>query len=260
MSPQQDEYREEDEPEDYASRSIFAAGWFRAVLVLTVLAIVVVVSLPYLLDWFEPSGPPQAPKSQSRPAGPSTSRTAPSVETPSTLVPAPPPAPKAQTPAATAIPAAPSAAPAKPPPDKPAVVAAPRPAGPAPATAPKLTPEAGSSKPTAAVRRPGASASPAPAAAVARGESAANHWVQVGIFKDPRNAENLAKTLRGEGFPVQVARVTREAGSRDPGGLAAGTYHLVRAGGFPDRGRAVSARDELKAKGHLGFLTQGPAK
>ena len=58
MSSEQDEYREEDEPEDEGSRSIFAAGWFRAVLVLTVLAIVVVVSLPYLLDWFEPSAPP----------------------------------------------------------------------------------------------------------------------------------------------------------------------------------------------------------
>ena len=83
MSPQQDEYREEDEPEEYASRSIFAAGWFRAVLVLTVLAIVVVVSMPYLLDWFEPTAPP-APRSQKQPADSPTARTAPSGETPST--------------------------------------------------------------------------------------------------------------------------------------------------------------------------------
>ncbi len=54
MSPERDDYRDDDDREEFASRSIFSAGWFRAVLVLTVLAIVVVISLPYLLNWFEP--------------------------------------------------------------------------------------------------------------------------------------------------------------------------------------------------------------
>ena len=57
MSPERDDYRDDDEQEEFASRSIFSAGWFSAVLVLTVLAIVVVISLPYLLNWFEPSPP-----------------------------------------------------------------------------------------------------------------------------------------------------------------------------------------------------------
>src|SRR5262249_27561955 len=42
---------ESDEP---AARSLFAAGWFRALLVLTAFAAGGVVALPYLLDWFEP--------------------------------------------------------------------------------------------------------------------------------------------------------------------------------------------------------------
>ena len=53
MATEQDpeEFIEEDEQDEIARRSIFSAGWFRALLVLTVLAIVVVVSLPYLLNW-----------------------------------------------------------------------------------------------------------------------------------------------------------------------------------------------------------------
>ena len=62
MSPERDDFREEDEQEEFAPRSIFSAGWFRAVLVLTVLAIVVVISLPYLLNWFEPTHPARVAK------------------------------------------------------------------------------------------------------------------------------------------------------------------------------------------------------
>jgi hypothetical protein len=61
-SPERDDDRDEDEREEFASRSIFSAGWFRAVLVLTVLAIVVVISLPYLLHWFEPLPPARVAK------------------------------------------------------------------------------------------------------------------------------------------------------------------------------------------------------
>ncbi|MGH7416534.1 MAG: SPOR domain-containing protein, partial [Candidatus Rokuibacteriota bacterium] len=93
-------------------------------------------------------------------------------------------------------------------------------------------------------------------AAVTPGKSAAKpaaasggYWVQVGAFKESRNAEGLAKTLRSEGFAVQVSTVTREQ-----------PMHVVRVGGYPDRSKASAAREELQGKGHAGFVTQGPAK
>ena len=76
-----------------------------------------------------------------------------------------------------------------------------------------------------------------------------SYWVQVGAFKESRNAEGLAQTLRSEGFPAQVATVTR-----------AEPLHVVRIGGYPDRAKASAARQELQGKGHSGFVTQGPAK
>jgi cell division protein FtsN len=71
----------------------------------------------------------------------------------------------------------------------------------------------------------------------------------VGAFKASRNAEGLAKTLRSEGFSVQVTEVTRAA-----------PLHLVRVGGFSDRSRATAAREDLQGKGHTGFVTAGPPK
>jgi len=73
--------------------------------------------------------------------------------------------------------------------------------------------------------------------------------VQVGAFKESKNAEGLARTLRSEGFTVQVATVTRG----EP-------LHVVRVGGYADRGKATAAREELQGKGHSGFIMQGPAK
>ena len=73
--------------------------------------------------------------------------------------------------------------------------------------------------------------------------------MQVGAFKESKNAEGLARTLRSEGFTVQVATVTRG----EP-------LHVVRVGGYPDRGKATAGREELQGKGHSGFVTQGPAK
>src|SRR5947207_5980787 len=67
--PDRDEFHEDDEQDDIAQRSIFSAGWFRALLVLTVLAIVVVVSLPYLLNWLEPT-PTTVPKPQTKASEP----------------------------------------------------------------------------------------------------------------------------------------------------------------------------------------------
>ena len=240
--PEQDDFLEDEEQEEYGQRSIFATGWFRAVLVLLVLAVVGVIAVPLIGGWFEPTPPP--PKVISKPSEPSSTL----VPVPSTPPPATPPV--SQMPSAAAPPAAPppAAAPApavQPPPTPPPAVSSPAPA-PArpempPASAPKAAEKAKAPERTAAVT-PSKSA-PKPAA------SSGNYWVQVGAFKDSGNAEGLARKLRSEGFSAQVTRVTRE----EP-------LHVVRVGGYPDRSRAVAAREELQGKGHTGFVASGPVK
>ena len=172
--------------------------------------------------------------------------------------------------------------------------------------------------------RPAASAKPSAEAA------SGNYWIQLGAFKEQKNADALAKTLRDAGFPVQVTPLRSGGGGetkgaaqqhelfvtetsvdkvnaalkgrgkaqpvsggvavkpafslqdamtvskrltdgglkvviRPAGSLAApsqgqGTLHAVRAGGYSNRTSALAARDELAAKGHQGFVAEGPAK
>jgi len=239
--PEQDDFLEDEEQEEYGQRSIFATGWFRAVLVLLVLAVVGVIAVPLIGGWFEPTTPP---KVMSKPSEPSSTL----VPVPSTPPPATPPA--SQMPSAAAPPAAPppAAAPTpavQPPPMPPPAVSSPAPA-PArpempPASAPKAAEKTKAPERTAAVTPSKSAAKPA--------ASSGNYWVQVGAFKESGNAEGLARKLRAEGFSAQVTRVTRE----EP-------LHVVRVGGYPDRSRAVAAREELQGKGHTGFVTSGPAK
>jgi outer membrane biosynthesis protein TonB len=224
--PEDDDFLDDEEQEEYGQRSIFATGWFRAVLVLLVLAVIAVIAVPLIGGWFEPTPPPKVvttkpseptpapPPSVPAPAPP------PKVETPA---PAPPPA--AQMPTQAPTPAPPPAVPVTPP-----AVSAP-PEKPAPSTASK------------------AAEKPAEKTKAARPAAAGSYWVQVGAFKESKNAEGLARTLRSEGFTVQVAKVTRD----EP-------LHVVRVGGYPDRSRATAAREELQGKGHSGFVTHGPAK
>jgi len=87
-----------------------------------------------------------------------------------------------------------------------------------------------------------------------------NYWVQLGSFKDSGNAARLAKKVRGQGFPVQVTSVARSEDGTPTRGGAGTTYYLVRAGAFTDRTRALTVRDDLKARGHAGFLSEGTAQ
>jgi len=226
--PEEDEFLEDDEQEEYGQRSIFATGWFRAVLVLLVLAVIAVIAVPLIGGWFEPTPPTRTVSKPSEPApAPSTP--------PPAVTPAPPPA---QMPSA----GAPAPAPATPTPAPPAASAPAAPARPEmPASAPGKAAE--KAKPTEHV------AAATPGKSAARPAAAGSYWVQVGAFKESRNAEGLARKLRAEGFPVQVARITRE----EP-------LHVVRVGGYPDRSKASTAREELQGKGHAGFITRGPAK
>ncbi len=50
---EQGHFHAPDGNEDEAVRSLFAAGWFRATLVFTTLAVVLMLALPYVLDWYE---------------------------------------------------------------------------------------------------------------------------------------------------------------------------------------------------------------
>src|SRR5574342_397854 len=230
-NPDQEEFLEDDEHDQIARRSIFAAGWFRALIVLTVLAIIVVVSLPYLLNWLEPTPPPPA-KTQAKSSAPAPG---PAGASPGTTSPAPtllPSAPTAPLPKAEVSPQTEPLAKGKEPKSAPAAPtrAAPRQAA-EPAPAAKVEVAKSAPGPT----RGGA----------AEGGSPGGYWVQVGAFREERNAEALAKQLRGENFPVQISAVTR--GGASVPALAkttAGQSQLFITGSTPD---AVNAA--LKGKG-----------
>lgn len=229
--PEQDDFLEDEEQDEFdGQRSIFATGWFRAVLVLLVLAVIAVIAVPLIGGWFEPTPPPKlvTPAPTPKPSAPAPPPGAPTPATP----PAPAPsaaAPPAAPPAAVAPPAAPTPAPT-PAPARPEI----------PATSP---PTKAAEKAKAPERTAAMAPSKAPAA------SGGSYWVQVGAFKESRNAEGLAKTLRSQGFSVKVTEVTRDA-----------PVHVVRVGGYPDRSRATAAREDLQGRGHTGFVTAGPAK
>jgi cell division septation protein DedD len=245
--PEQDDFLEDDEHDDFeGQRSIFATGWFRAVLVLLVLAVIAVIAVPLIGGWFEPTPPPKlaTPPPTPKPSAPAPP---PSAATPATP-PAPAPsaaAPPAAPPATVTPPAAPTPAPTPPPPSAATPAPTPAPARPEiPATSPptKASEKAKTPERTAAMA-PSKSSAKAPAA------SGGGYWVQVGAFKESRNAEGLAKTLRSQGYSVKVTEVTRDA-----------PVHVVRVGGYPDRSRATAARVDLQGRGHTGFVTSGPAK
>jgi cell division protein FtsN len=251
--PEQDDFLEDEEQDEYeGQRSIFATGWFRAVLVLLVLAVIAVIAVPLIGGWFEPPAPPKlvTPAPIPRPSAP----TPPPAVAPSTPAPTPatPPAPG---PSATAPPAVTPApvtppAPATPAPSSPpaAITPAPTPTPARPEIPPASSPTRAAEKAEKA-KAPERTAALAPSKSTPKAPAAGNYWVQVGAFKEGRNAEGLAKTLRAEGFAVQVTQVTRDA-----------PLHVVRVGGYPDRSRAAAAREDLQGKGHAGFVTSGPPK
>ena len=241
--PEQDDFLEDEEQEEYGQRSIFATGWFRAVLVLLVLAVIAVIAVPLIGDWFEPT---PLKVVVTKPGEPS-----------STLVPVPATPPKTEAPAPTPPPAhTPSMPPAATPPSvatpapTPALPPAAPPAATAPAPArPEMPPATAPGKTAEKAKAPERTAAATAGKSAAKAPGAGSYWVQVGAFKESRNAEGLAKALRSEGFGVQVSTVTRDA-----------PMHVVRVGGYPDHSKASAAREELQGKGHAGFVTQGPAK
>jgi cell division septation protein DedD len=204
VSPDRDDHLEDEaEGGRVRMRSALAAGWLRALLVLAALAVVLVISVPYVLEWLSPSTPPRpiARSALTEPAKPETvmapapapavppaTATAPSPEPEPATKPEPAPksdpAPKVESTAKPASPEVKEPAPA-PPASKPSPLAA-------RATEPTLP-------------KPGASSRTAATPATTGGE----YWVQVGLFANGDNAERLAKELREERFAVEVAQTAR---------------------------------------------------
>jgi cell division septation protein DedD len=251
VSPERDEPIEDQEPElyeDVPPRSIFAATWFRVVLVVIVLGVVGAVAVPYVLDWMNPPPTPRTATTTTSPLAPgSLTPTTPS--TVETLVGGGPPADRLaekkdsttiQAPgAATAMPApARSESKSEPGPGGGATTAKPpaesKPAAKAGAPEPKpqakrgdtsgedkgrsATAGTGSSatatKPTASQRTVAKATTPAtvPATAPATGGP---YWVQIGAFKDPETAKRVAAKLREENFKVEES-VKRVGGATSP--------------------------------------------
>jgi cell division protein FtsN len=217
MSPERDSRSHTDDDyddpdyEDEAPRSVFATTWFRALLVVAVLAVVGVLALPYLLDWVGPTrlspmlkGPVVSEPSPPRPAplpdigqppavGPSTAPP----ETPPTPAPpraaGSPPHPKAEgTPSAST-------------PGKTAKMdrSATDPLAPESLKSPTTEERARTEAPTASHVGKG----PAPKRPAKTQMAAATggpYWVQVGAFRDEAHAKAVAAKLRGDNLPAEV--------------------------------------------------------
>jgi cell division protein FtsN len=233
VSPERDEPIGEQDPElyeDIPPRSIFAATWFRVVLVVIVVGVGGAVAVPYVLDWMNPPPSPEAtgPASPLVPAPVTSGFDRPAEDRPASdakdsprLIPVPlasAPAARAEAearpspvpPAKPVEPASRTAAPA----DQPA--AADRPAQQTAAVTTERVPRPAAPPRPATAARPGparrtvAKATP-PATPAATGP----FWVQVGAFKDVEAARRLASKLREDNFEVQES-LTRKSASAGP--------------------------------------------
>jgi type IV secretory pathway VirB10-like protein len=234
VSPDRDdEYLGDDAEERRSKHGVLSAGWLRALLVLSALAVVLVITVPYLLQWLSGPTPPSP-----RPALTETPRTEPTkVQTAATApTPAPPVAtPTPEPPAKTEMPAAKPEPPAKTEmpaakPEPPAKTEMPsaKPDPPAKTEMPSAKPDP-PSRPEVAVKSEPASKSepaalpspkPLPKASAGSGQSTATpttpggeYWVQVGLFANGDNAERLAKELRDERFSVEVTQAAKGGSS-----------------------------------------------
>jgi cell division septation protein DedD len=226
MTPPDDEHTDGPDHDLYDEtppRSIFAATWFRALLVLIVLGVVGAVAVPYILDAMNPppksvaSRPPPAPSltAAPRPAAP------PASAVPTPAAPPPPmdradkpdkpdkPVPADKTPIEKPAPATPrkpaagdrtakAAAPEKPAPEKPVMIEKPvveKPVADKPAASAAPEP-----KPKAVPKR---AATRGAAAGAPKGSASGEWWVQVGAFRDHDTAKKLAAKLREQGYKIE---------------------------------------------------------
>ncbi len=252
VSPERDDPIDDQDHElyeDVPPRSIFAATWFRVVLVVIVLGVVGAVAVPYVLDWMNP---PPAPRSVATTRSPMSSApltpTIPSaVEKPVTdrLVPDRPsgdrPVAEKKDPMVVPAPASPAAPSTKPSAEaraatKPAAPEAkaeakrPAPGDPKSQSAMAVTEKPAkpsTPKPSAAAKPEAApkAAEPASKRVVAKATAPAAtaggpYWVQIGAFKDAESAKRIAAKLREENFKVEES-IKRVGGAAPTAGAPA---------------------------------------
>jgi len=214
MTPPADD-RHDDLYDETPPRSIFAATWFRALLVLIVLGVIGAVAVPYILDAMNP---PAKPSVASRPT--STPTSPPATVTPSPSAPASPPTSALSTPSdpapGTAMPATPHkpfAADKTPTAEKPApsekMTGAPSTASDKAAEKKDARVAAATSdakpgaEPKSATATKRAATSRASRAAAPKGGAAGAWWVQVGAFRDESTAKKVAAKLREQNYKVE---------------------------------------------------------
>ena len=201
-------------------RSIFATMWFRALLVLIVLAVVVAVAVPYILDATnpptkptiasraQPTSPPPAVAPTPAPTTPtSNALSAPADKAPDTALPAPR---RLGTDAATGTDKPVSSARVttaadKPMADKPSAIAqiddkpADKPTDkPADQKDAKVVAAAADVKPRRVVARSTTTMATAP-----RPSASTEWWVQVGAFREESTARKMAARLREQNYSVE---------------------------------------------------------
>ena len=237
---------EEDRFEDEGRRSIFSALWFRAILVVVVLGVAAAVAVPYLLEWANPQ-PPQPPTA-SRPGGMSTPV-------------APPPVPVSPPPSAPSVT----------PPMTPPVAEKPEPAPP-PAVAQEKPAAPTKEKPAASTKKPEPSRSVAAkeptAPRRAKASASGAYFVQVGAFKDPDAARQLAARLRELKFDVDEstlrgapAPAAKAPAAPSPSAPTTGSdkYDVYVSGGVPAEINAKLAAKGLSAEQSSAGLVVKPS-
>jgi cytoskeletal protein RodZ len=232
--------------EDLPPRSIFAATWFRVVLVVIVLGVIGAVSVPYVLDWMNPA-PSRTAAGKSSPSMP-TEGAPPS---PAAPLPGDKPSdrPPTEQPASerlsldkkdsTAVPTPTTPEKSEPKPDATSTpkAADPRmmakavptePKAPTPSTSKSATavdPAKGDGAPATATKPSAARQAAAKATTPTAPAAGGSYWVQVGAFKDAGSAKRLAAKLREENFKVEQSfkRAGGTAAAAPPAAKAAAT-------------------------------------
>jgi len=240
-----DEHDYDDERfEDEGRRSIFSALWFRAILVVIVLGVVVAVAVPYVLELANQPAPKTAtlgkPEAPAVPVAP----------------PAPPvasvPAPPAPAPEKSPAPEKPSAA------ERPAAGESSAPTAMTPATEKPVAKKPESSKPvvaskSAAPREPAPARAPRASATPSPTGGSGDYFVQVGAFKNPDTARKLATRLREQKYNVEE---TSASGAKPARGASASAPPAATAPSPSDRydvyvsgGAPAEINAKLSAKG-----------
>jgi hypothetical protein len=251
--------------DETAPRSIFAATWFRAVLVLIVLGVIGAVAVPYILDAMnappgrlgatakapaQTAAPPPAPAPPATQAADPTPGSAPPPTTAAATTPAMPSPPPSEPRTETKDPTV-AGSTAAPEPAKPDSTPAPRPAPkPSPGTEVVSTPDA---KPA---ESPTTKPARKPAQKVAK--ATATQWfVQVGAYKDPATAKRVAARLREANYQVdestRAAAATVAKATAAPASTGSGDHYDVIIAG----GSAEDVNKRLQGKGLTAQATPG---